>query len=52
MFIRIHKSFLVSVNAIQSIDANEVRLGKLLLPLSKNYREEVMNKIGDRLFKR
>jgi DNA-binding LytR/AlgR family response regulator len=52
LFIRIHKSFLVSVNAIQSIDANEVRLGKLLLPLSKNYREEVMNKIGDRLFKR
>ena len=52
LFIRIHKSFLVSVNAIQTIDVNEVKLENCTLPISKSYREEVMNRIGDRLFKR
>ncbi len=52
IFIRIHKSFLVSINAIQSIDANEIRLEKISLPVSKNYKEEVMKKIHSRLFKR
>jgi len=52
LFIRIHKSFLVSVNAIQTIDISEVKLENCTLPISKSYREEVMNRIGDRLFKR
>lgn len=52
LFVRIHKSFLVSINAIQTIDINEVKLENCTLPISKSYREEVMNKIGGRLFKR
>ncbi|HEV8082477.1 MAG TPA: LytTR family DNA-binding domain-containing protein [Chitinophagaceae bacterium] len=52
MFIRTHKSFLVSIHAIQSIDGNEIKLEKITLPISKNYKEEVMYKIGERLFKR
>ena len=52
LFIRIHKSFLVSINAIQSIDVNEIKLEKVFLPISKNYKDEVMMKIADRLFKR
>ncbi len=52
LFIRIHKSFLVSIHAIQSIDANEIKLEKIILPISKNYKEEVMSRIDERLFKR
>ncbi|MEP6845073.1 MAG: LytTR family DNA-binding domain-containing protein, partial [Panacibacter sp.] len=52
LFIRIHKSFLVSVNAIQTIDSHEVKLETCSLPISKSYREEVINRIGERLFKR
>ena len=52
LFIRIHKSFLVSVNAIQSIGVNEVQLETINLPISKSYREEVIERLGDRLFKR
>lgn len=52
LFIRVHKSFLVSVNAIQTIDLNEIKLETCSLPISKSYREEVLNRIGDRLFKR
>lgn len=52
LFIRTHKSYLVSINAIQSIDAEEVSLENVSLPISKTYREDVMRKISDRLFKR
>ena len=34
LFIRIHKSFLVSVNAIQTIDGNEITLPDCVLPIS------------------
>ncbi|MEP6675048.1 MAG: LytTR family DNA-binding domain-containing protein [Ferruginibacter sp.] len=52
LFIRIHKSFLVSINAIRSIDVNEIRLENSTLPVSKNYKEELLSKISKRLFKR
>jgi len=52
MFIRIHKSYLVAITAIRSIDGAEVILDNSSLPLSKNYKEEVMDRIGKKLFKR
>ena len=52
LFIRIHKSFLVSIHAIQSIGTTEVQLNNSTLPMSKTYRDEVMERIGNRLFKR
>jgi DNA-binding LytR/AlgR family response regulator len=51
-FIRIHKSYLVAVSAIQTIDGNEVITSLQSLPLSKNYRNDVMTRIEARLFKR
>ena len=52
-FIRIHKSYLVSIAAIQSVDRDEVKLiQQKLLPLSKHYRAEVMQRISELLFKR
>ena len=52
LFIRIHKSFLVSINAIETIDTAEVKLENGVLPVSKHYREEVLSKLGSRLFRR
>lgn len=52
LFIRIHKSFLVSISAIQSVDANEVHLENGRLPIGKTYREDVKNRIESWLFKR
>jgi two-component system, LytTR family, response regulator len=52
LFIRIYKSFIVSINAICSIDGNEIILEKGYVPLSKSYKEEVMSKIDYLLFKR
>ncbi len=52
LFVRIHKSYLVAISAIQTIDGNEVITGSIRLPLSKNYRNEVMSRIEPKLFKR
>lgn len=52
LFVRIHKSYLVAISAIQTIDGTEVITGTVRLPLSKNYRNEVMNRIGSKLIKR
>lgn len=51
-FVRIHKSFLVAVSAIQTIDGNEIITNLIRLPLSKNYRDEVMSRIESKLIKR
>jgi DNA-binding LytR/AlgR family response regulator len=52
LFIQIHKSFLVAISAIQTIDGTEVILGSIRLPLSKKYRNEVLSRIESRLFRR
>ena len=52
LFVRIHKSFLVAISAIQTIDGNEVITSSMRLPLSKNHRIEVMIRIESRFIKR
>jgi DNA-binding LytR/AlgR family response regulator len=37
-FVRVHKSYIVSKDHIQQIDKNEIVIGQLRIPLSKNYR--------------
>lgn len=52
LFVRIHKSYIVSISAIQTIDGNKILTNSEKLPISNNYRNEVMGKIQSRLFKR
>jgi len=52
LFVRIHKSFLVAISAIQTIDGAEVITSSMRLPISKNYRNDVMSRIESRLIKR
>jgi two-component system LytT family response regulator len=51
-FLKIHKSFIVAVNAIQTIDNNEVILADHIIPISKSYRQAVMDRVEKNLFKR
>lgn len=51
-FLKIHKSFIVSVNAIQTIDNDEVILENKTLPISKSYKNAVTERIEKNLFKR
>lgn len=52
LFVRIHKSYIVAISAIQTIDGNDLITSSVRLPMSKNYRNEVMSRIESRLFKR
>jgi DNA-binding LytR/AlgR family response regulator len=44
-FLKIHKSFIVSIAKIDSIESNEVKIGSHSLPISRSTKEEVMEKI-------
>jgi DNA-binding LytR/AlgR family response regulator len=44
-FIRTHKSFIVAASKIDSIDGNELMIGLHAIPISRNTRDEVMEKL-------
>ncbi len=44
-FIRIHKSFIVSVDAISSIDGNEVIVNGKRLPISRDKKSDIMKRL-------
>jgi DNA-binding LytR/AlgR family response regulator len=51
-FIKIHQSFLVSFSRINAIEGNSVKIKDKLLPISRNYRDAVMQVIEQRMLKR
>ncbi len=51
-FIRTHKSYLVAMDKIQSIDMTYLKIGNTTLPLSRIYRDELLQRIEERLLKR
>jgi DNA-binding LytR/AlgR family response regulator len=44
-FMRIHKSFIVSVQAISSIDGNEVVVSGKRLPISREKKNEILERV-------
>jgi len=44
-FIRIHKSYTISVDKVKSIEGNCVEIASKLLPIGRNYRKEVKEQI-------
>ena len=52
-FIQPHKSFIVSINNINSIEGNILHVDKFQIPISKYQKDEVMEKIvNNKLLKR
>jgi len=51
-FIKIHQSFLVSFAHINAIEGNNVKIKDKLLPISRNYRDAVMQVIEQKMLKR
>ncbi len=45
-FIRVHKSYIISLKHIRSIYGNTIELGKATIPIGINYKESVMNMVG------
>ena len=44
-FIRVHKSFMAAISKIDGIEAGELFIGNSRIPISRNYREQVMERI-------
>ncbi len=52
-FIRVHKSYIVSLSKIENLDNELIKIAEHEIPLSRHYRAEVMNKvIGNNLLRR
>ena len=53
-FIRVHKSYIVSIDKIEGIEGNEIFIQSHRIPMSRNYREQVLrqvvaNKLWDKI---
>ena len=44
-FIRVHRSFIVSINSITSIDVNVIVIEKQLIPIGSVYKESLMKRL-------
>lgn len=44
-FIRVHKSFIVSINKIETIEGNEVIIPSHRIPVSRNYRDQLIQQV-------
>jgi DNA-binding LytR/AlgR family response regulator len=45
LFIRVHKSYIVSINKINVIEGNEIFIQTERIPISRNFRQEVLEKV-------
>lgn len=45
-FIRVHKSYIVAIDKVESIERNRIKIQKMLIPISDTYKERFFNKIG------
>jgi len=52
-FIKTHKSYIVPIKKVESIQSNEVKIGTHHIPISRNLKDDVMEKLlGNRFLKR
>ena len=51
-FIKVHQSFLVNCSRIDAIEGNTIRMKDKTLPVSRNYRDALMQMVDQRLLKR
>lgn len=52
-FIRVHKSYIVAIPPIESIENNELLIQEHRIPISRNYKEKVLKKVvDDKLWKK
>jgi DNA-binding LytR/AlgR family response regulator len=45
LFLKVHKSYIVAASKIDSIESNDIRIGSHHIPISRNLKEDVMEKL-------
>jgi DNA-binding LytR/AlgR family response regulator len=44
-FIRVHRSYIVPIDRIKTLDGNQVQIGDKLIPIGRSYKDEVMQRV-------
>lgn len=44
-FVRVHKSYIVALNRIESIERNRIYIGKAIIPVGDTYRDEFFKRV-------
>lgn len=44
-FLRVHKSFVISVNQINYIEGNQIRIGSVFIPIGRSYKDDVERRL-------
>ncbi len=44
-FLKVHKSYIAAASKIDSIEGNDIRIGQQHIPISRNMKDEVMDKL-------
>jgi DNA-binding LytR/AlgR family response regulator len=50
VFLRIHRSFIAAIDKIESYSASEIEIGKIQLPIGRNYKNEVLKVLSKNVF--
>ena len=48
-FLRIHKSYIISLEKITSLRANEIIISSHTIPIGNNYKDQLLKIVNDRL---
>lgn len=52
-FMKVHKSYIVSIPQVKAIEGNEIQIGQARIPISRTLKDDVVSQIlGNKLFKR
>lgn len=51
-FLRVQKSYIVSIGKIQSVNALEVTIGQHTIPVSKNYKDQLLSLVDKKLLRK
>jgi len=44
--VRVHKSYAVSIRSIDSIEGNQISIGRCAIPIGQKYKSEFLKKLG------
>jgi DNA-binding LytR/AlgR family response regulator len=46
LFVRVHKSYIVALNKINTVERSQIKIGKASIPIGDSYRIHFFNRIG------
>jgi DNA-binding LytR/AlgR family response regulator len=47
-FVRVHKSFIVALDKIESIERNRIKIGERLIPIGESFSKNFYNLLSER----